>query len=305
MQLKSGRAFLCLALGACCSLVSGVEQKPKGVAGGLRPDVDVPSMCQKFAADHGRKLVMNLTSSKESNAMTCSAASKGRKATQSEKGVIKLKARKSSQDPKCSPVCAMQLDAVIVLSPSGGSITEASVARSKNHVEMLLEHFELGSSSGSLIGLVDISRGVDNPKVVTKLNGDRSTLNAAMAAWAPQLGGPTITEADLQGIESNPTMLAMLKDSRPEIKRTLVVLDVSPPKPDEDTSNAAEVPILVSVNGGKLARMPMPRKDHIDNLDLEVVDTLVAVCPAIVIDPSMACGRLRWGKGEPADPQAL
>jgi hypothetical protein len=267
----------------------------------MAPDVEVESVCQKLAADHGRKLVHNLTTSKESTAMTCGMATK---ATSSTSGAITLKARKSSEDPKCSPVCAMKLDAVLVLTPSGGSITEASVARSKSHVEMLLEHFELGSS-GSFFGLVDISRGVDNPQVVTKLNGDRSSLNEAMNAWSPQLGGPAVTEADLQGIESKPAMLQMIKDSRRDIKRALVILDVSPPQEGKSEKNSTEVPILVSVNGGKLVRMPMPEKGHIDDLKYEVVETLTAICPAIVIDPTMACGRLRWGKGEPADPQAL
>lgn len=264
----------------------------------MAPDLDAVSMCQKLATDHGRRLVENLTSSKESNAMMCSPA------PMASKGAIRLKARKSSEDPKCSPVCAMELDAVLVLSPSGGSITAASVERSKSHVEMLLEHFELGNS-GSLFGLVDISRGVDNPKVVTKLSGDRNSLNSAMEAWAPQLGGPAVTEAELQGIESKPAMLDMIKDSRKDTKRALVILDVAPPKPGNNgTENAAEVPILVSVNGGKFERVPMPDKGHIDDLKYEVVETLVAVCPAIVIDPTMACGRLRWGKGESADPQA-
>jgi hypothetical protein len=304
MQLRLVSVILCLALKSLSSSGSGISLHPDG--GAL--DVDAASVCQQLAADHGRKLVQNLTASKQSNAITCSAAQVSNRALASKKGVMQLKARKASDEPMCSPVCAQQLDAVIVLSPSGGSLTEASIARSKSHVEMLLEHFELGSGSGSLFGFVDISRGIDDAQVVTRLSGDRSSLNAAMEAWKPEVGGQRVTKADLQGIESKPAMLAMLKDSRPDIKRTLLVLDASPAKPkDADNSTTPEVPILVSVNGGDFVDMQMrsksPAKES-DELKYEVIETLVAVCPAIVIDPSMKCGRLRWGKGESAEPPA-
>lgn len=302
MQLRLRRAILCLSLCPWWCSGSGLSSLRPDV---IEPDEDVASQCQHLAADLGRKLVRNLTTSKPSNEMTCSATLSSSTTSATQKGAIRLKARKTTEDPLCSPVCAMQLDAVVVLSPSGGAITDASMARSKNHLEMLLEHFELGSKSGSLFGFVDISRGIDNPQVVKKLSGTRSTLNEAVSAWAPKLGGSTVSEAELQDIESKPVMLDMLKDSRPDIKRTLLVLDVSPPSSNKGNQNATEVPILVSMNGGNLVRMPISMSGHGDDLKYQVVETLVAVCPAIVIDPTMKCGRLRWGKGESADPQAL
>lgn len=306
MQFGLLRAIVCLASTTWLCSGAGLSS--------LRPDasvqdVDVASMCQQLATDHGRHVVQNLSASKQSDAITCGAALVSGRTLASKTGVMQLKARKKNDEPMCSPVCAQQIDAVVVLSPSGGPLTDASVARSKKHVEMLLEHFELGGASGSLFGFVDISRGVNNPKVVERLSGDRSSLNAAVEAWKPEMGGPKVTEDDLKGIESTPAMLDMIKDSRPDTKRTLLVLDASPSKPKgEANSTTPEVPILVSVNGGEFVRMPMPhraRDKASDDLKYEVVETLVAVCPAIVIDPSMKCGRLRWGKGEPADPQAL
>lgn len=303
MQLIFVRALLCLALGPLCSSGARLSSlRPDAAA----PDEDVASLCKHLAADHGRKLVSNLTTNKASDEITCNPAPSST-APAGQKGSIKLKARKSNEEPLCSPVCAMQLDAVIVLSPSGGAITDASLAKSKTHLEMLMEHFELSSKSGSLFGFVDISGGINNPQVLSKLSGDRSVLNAAVSTWAPKLGGPTVTEAELKGIESKPAMLEMLKDSRPDIKRTLLVFDVSPPAAGKGNENATEVPILVSTNGGEFVRISTSSPGHAgrDDLKYQVVETLVAVCPAIVIDPTMKCGRLRWGKGEPADPQAL
>jgi hypothetical protein len=146
-----------------------------------------------------------------------------------------------------------------------------------------------------MFGFVDISRGIDEPRVVSPLVGDRQALNEAIAAWAPVVGGGKVSEGDLSGIENKPAMLQMLKDARADAKRTLLVLDAS-----FDGNEPETIPLMLSVNGSRPKRVQLARngQGQPNDFAFNVVETLVSMCPAVVIDPSMECGRLRWGKGE-------
>lgn len=185
----------------------------------------------------------------------------------------------------CSPVCAEALDVVIVLGVSDWSLEQSDADGAREYAVSLLKHFELGRARGSLFGYLDVSRGARKPVRVSPLSGDRKALKAALQAWSPQLGGKAVTNADLQGFEERPEVLAMLDVSRPSVRRTLLVLQ-PPPKAPPSGAVKSHLGLLEVVDD------PFKR-------DKEIMELLVSTCPAVRIDPTMPCGRMRWGNAEP------
>lgn len=184
----------------------------------------------------------------------------------------------------CSPVCAESLDIVVVLGVSDWSLEQPDVDQSRSSAMDLLKHFELGRARGSLFGFLDVSHGARKPIRVSPLSQDRNALTAALQAWRPQLGGKPVTNADLQGFEKRDEVLAMLDVSRPSVRRTLLVLQ-APPKGSKKPALRSHLGLM------HLAADPFKR-------DKEIMELLVSTCPAVRIDPTMKCGRMRWGSAE-------
>jgi len=189
----------------------------------------------------------------------------------------------------CSPVCAEALDVVVVLGASEWSLEEADVAEFRRSALDLLTHFALSRARGSLFGFIDVSHGARSAVKVAALSDDRKGLMAALQAWKPLIGGKPVTQLEMQGFEQRPEAAAMLDVSRPSVRRTLLVL---------------QPPAIVKAHGGPvkqpashLGLVQTARPDPFKR-DKEIMELLVAACPAVRIDPELACGRMRWGQAE-------
>lgn len=159
----------------------------------------------------------------------------------------------------------------------------------------LLKHFDLSRTRGTLFGFVDISRGLALPHTLAPLGDDRQALSHALESWSPKLGGSPVTASALKGLEDRPELLAMLRNARSEARRTLLVLTL-PPKETAGMSaspnkTADYFPILL---GGRTFQNQTHKGLEFDE---QVMQFLTTVCPAVTIDPSLACGRMRWGHG--------
>jgi len=272
-----------LAVLACVTLVSGVELR--GARGQAQPSAGPERQCEDLILDAAKrfdlaKVPLLLTrplpalNHTAAPSFSCHVA-----AGDSEVADGSL--------ATCSPVCAESLDIVVVLGVSDWSLEQSDVDQSRSSAMDLLKHFELGRARGSLFGFLDVSHGARKPMRVSPLSQDRNALKAALQAWSPQLGGKPVTNADLQGFERREEVLAMLDVSRPSVRRTLLVLQ-APPKASNGPAPRAHLVGLM-----QLAADPFKR-------DKEIMELLVSTCPAVRIDPTMKCGRMRWGSGESA-----
>lgn len=186
--------------------------------------------------------------------------------------------------PTCSPVCADALDVVVVLGTSEAPLTATDGAYLRRMSTALLKHFDLSRTHGSLFGFIDISPGLAQPLTVAPLGDDRQALSRVLDGWTPRMGGAPVTAGALQGLENRPELLAMLKNARPKARRTLLVLTL-PPKDTVQNTSAVNFPMLLSAKSTGLT------------FDEQVMQFLTSVCPAVTIDPSLECGRMRWGHG--------
>jgi len=189
--------------------------------------------------------------------------------------------------PTCSPYCGQQLDAVVVLGLSEAPLDGQKANRSRHVAEALLQHFALGGQEGSLIGFADVSRGAKNAHVIAGLTDDRQALTKAVQSWRPQLGGMPVGLADLNGIEQDPALLAMLRRSRPGVPRTLLVLGT-----DRQGTGEPHLQLLARNTTLSVAKSTV---DPAAGLNWDVMEALLSACPAVVLDPELKCGRMRWG----------
>lgn len=196
-------------------------------------------------------------------------------------------------EASCSPVCMETLDIVVVLGTSEWSLDESDANYLRQSSIDLLKHFDLGQGRGSLFGFVDVSRGVKRTQMLTPLNDRRSELIERLESWRPQLGGKAVTALDLQGFEQRSEVLSMLNISRSKVRRTLLVMQL-PPRASPSAASSSS-----------LFLEARHRKTDPFRRDREIMEMLVSACPAIRIDPSMQCGRMRWGKGDTADSEKM
>lgn len=200
--------------------------------------------------------------------------------------------------PTCSPVCTTAMDVVVVLGSSEKPLTQADAAWLQRMSGALLKHFDLNREHGSLFGLIDISGGLQASRIVSPLSSDRSGLESALVSWHPSVGAPAVPSSQLQGIEHRPDMLSMLKNARAEVRRTLIVLTLPSVRGLAQSSMAAAsktpgyFPIFLGANVSSYGA-----QGDLE-FDAEVMEFLSSICPAVTIDPSMPCGRMRWGHAE-------
>lgn len=183
----------------------------------------------------------------------------------------------------CSPVCTEALDVVIALGASEWSLEKSDAEYISSSAMALLKHFELSRARGSLFGFLDVSRGARRATRISPLSDDREALLKALQSWHPLVGGSAVTSVEMQGFEQRPEVLAMLDTSRPSVRRTLLVLWPPPRKP-EGSGDAQSAHLAGLQTSGD----PFTR-------DKEIMELLVSTCPAVRIDPELACGRMRWG----------
>lgn len=188
----------------------------------------------------------------------------------------------------CSPVCTEALDVVVLMGGSEWAMEEKDVADARRSAMDLLKHFSLSRSQASLFGFLDVSRGIEKAVRVSPLSDNREALIASLKSWRPKIGGKPVTIAHLQGVEKRPEVLSMLRTSRPSVRRALLVLQ-PPAKPH---TQAFTQP---SHAAGQIASKPATVDPFAQ--DKEIMELLVSTCPAVRIDPSLKCGRMRWGTG--------
>jgi len=264
-----------LALLACTTLVSGLELR--GARGQAQPSAAPEWPCEDLAKvpllltrplpawNHTESLRIAAPSFSCHVAASASDVADGSLAT-------------------CSPVCAESLDIVVVLGVSDWSLEQSDVEESRSSAMDLLKHYDLGRTRGSLFGFLDVSHGARKPLKVSPLSADRKALTAALQAWSPKVGGKAVTNAELQGFEKQPEVLAMLDIARSSVRRTLLVLQ-APSRPTGPAARPSHLGLI------RLADDPFKR-------DKEIMELLVSTCPAVRIDPTMKCGRMRWGSAE-------
>jgi len=260
-------------LGCCAVLSSGVNL---GLRGGQRPEGECEGLA-KFNHLHARPLSpWNQTNGKQAAvpAFSCHVASSAAGAKDSD-----------GSGATCSPVCAEDLDVVVVLGASEWSLEQEDVSQSRRSALDLIKHFALGRARGSLFGFLDVSNGAGKAVRVSPLSDDREALTAALKAWGPLVGGKAVTSVEMQGFEQRPEVLAMLNISRPNVRRTLLVLQ---PPARQPPASAFSQPSHLGL--AQTASDPFKR-------DKEIMELLVSTCPAVRIDPDLACGRMRWGSG--------
>jgi len=241
------------------------------------------SGCEALASSHGRKLLQHDQRPPGTGAYLSCLSIEGSAhfhATSSANHVWRYA-------PTCSPYCGQQLDAVVVLGLSEVPLDGQKVNRSRHIAKALLEHFALGGPEGAFIGFADVSQGAENVHVIAGLTDDRQVLAVALQSWQPQLGKKPVGLSDLNGIEQDPTLLAMLHHSRPGVPSTLLVLGSD--HPDADT------PRLQLLAGNTSLSVARSTADPGKGLDWDVMEALMSACPAVVLDPEMKCGRMRWG----------
>lgn len=207
----------------------------------------------------------------------------------------------------CSPVCAEKLDVVVVLGMASKPLDEAGVERTRSVSSALLEHFELGRVDGSLFGFADASGGARGLRVVAGLDSDRRSLRTALSAWRP--GPIAIGHEGPEALAVNPELLGMIKasprESRGDVRRVLLVLGAEK-EPSLLAIPARNIPIAHPDDGGfdlaLAAATGSPTKVGGNSsgwkFNWEVMEALLQTCPAVRLDPSLECGRMRWGSGE-------
>lgn len=188
----------------------------------------------------------------------------------------------------CSPVCDEPLDIVLVLGASEWSLEQRDIDNNRRAASELLKHYELSRARGSLFGILDVSQGAAKPTRVSPLTEDRAALLKALQAWSPKIGGEAVTALQMQGFDSRPEVLAMLDIARASVRRTLLVMQ-PPPKKGQ---GPAQKPHLL---GGFVQISSEPGSLEEGE---EIMELLVSTCPAVRIDPSLSCGRMRWGTAE-------
>jgi hypothetical protein len=201
--------------------------------------------------------------------------------------------KKDDSEATCSPVCTEALDIVVVLGTSEWSLEESDASYLRQSSISLLKHFDLSHGRGSLFGFLDVSRGVEQTRVLTPLNDKRNDLVEQITSWRPKLGGKAVTALDLQGFEQRPEVLAMLNISRSNVRRTLLYMQLPQRSPTSAKSSNQEFLQAFHDKADPFAR------DH------EIMEMLVSACPAIRIDPSMPCGRMRWGSTDTDDSKKI
>lgn len=250
------------------------------------------SECQVLAETHGRQLVeskeLALFEHRDLSPLAISCS----------QGATKQSKLADSGEPECSPVCSQQLDVVVVLGlAQDGKPLDAEAA---NHLRQiatgLTEHFDLNRSYGSLFGFADASHGISETTVVAELGDDRAALKRALLAWAPEYGHAPPLGSEIQGLGNSPALLAMLQNARSGAHRTLLVL------------GGKNDPFFVAHGGTQVVFANLPdmsttltntsqMKTAIDKLNWDIMEALLQTCPAVALDPSLACGRMRWGSG--------
>merc|ERR1719507_2248973 len=239
--------------------------------------------CEALASSHDRKLLRpDQPSSRTGDHLSCLSVegSAGVAASASAHHVW-------GDAPTCSPYCGQQLDAVVVLGLSEAPLDGQKVNRSRHVAKALLEHFALGGQEGALIGFADVSHGAGNAHVIAGLTDDRQALTKAVQSWRPQLGGMPVGLADLNGIEQDPALLAMLRRSRPGVPRTLLLLGT-----DRQGTGEPHLQLLARNTTLSVAKSTV---DPAAGLNWDVMEALLSACPAVVLDPELKCGRMRWG----------
>lgn len=207
-------------------------------------------------------------------------------------------AEEASSQAVCSPVCDEPLDVVVVLGSSEWSLDESDASSFRSAAGSLLKHFALGRARGSLFGFLDVSRGAEKASVLSGLSGDRNALAETLQAWKPLLGGKAVTSLEMQGFEQRPEVLSMLNISRPSVRRTLLVLQLPPKESRAEGSAPVETPHLVGLLATQTLADPFAR-------DRQIMELLVSTCPAVRIDPTLECGRMRWGSADASNNDKL
>lgn len=266
-------ALLSLLLG--CRLGSASVLR----AGAPRTGAEVsPPLAFSFVVDAGQGLAQAAAASEKASSNKSAGADPAGAAT-------------------CSPVCADALDVVVVLGASDRPFVASDAEHARAAVTALLEHFDLGGAAkiGSRFALVDFSRGLAaGATVVTQLSSERKALLSAMEAWKPRFGdAASVSLAEQQGLQSRADLQDLLKGSRASVRRALLVL--SPPKEGQGgySSGAKQTVLLANATGSEDLVKSSAQAPSIPNK--EVMSLLNGLCPAVVIDSSLECGRLRWG----------